>query len=178
MTATIAAPAAHTETATPTHTYDLGLLVLRVAVGLTMAAHGAQKLFGWFNGGGLDGTGAFFTMSGYPSGKAMAVVAGLSETLGGLALAIGLLTPLAAAALVGTLLNAIAVKWGGGFFAPKGIEYELILTLAAASLALTGPGRYAVDRVIPTLRNHRLVFGLAAIVLALVVACAVLIVRN
>ncbi|WP_433207819.1 DoxX family protein [Nocardia sp. CA-107356] len=178
MTATLTAPVHPIETATPTQTYDLGLLVLRLVVGLTMAAHGAQKLFGWFNGGGLDGTGKFFEMSGYPAGKAMAVVAGLSETFGGLALAVGLLTPLAAAALVGTLLNAIAVKWGGGFFAPKGIEYELILTLAAAALALTGPGRYAVDRFIPALRTHRLAFGLAAIVLALVVAGAVLLVRN
>lgn len=178
MTETITAPASRTESATPTHTYDLGLLVLRLAVGLTMAAHGTQKLFGWFNGSGLDGTGKYFEMSGYPVGKAMAVVAGLSETFGGLALAFGLLTPLAAAALVGVMLNAIAVKWGGGFFAPKGVEYELLLTLAAASLALTGPGRYAVDRVISSLRNHRLVFGIAAIVLALVVAGGVLFVRN
>jgi len=178
MTATLTAPVHRTETATPTQTYDLGLLVLRLAVGLTMAAHGAQKLFGWLNGGGLDGTGKFFEMSGYPAGKAMAAVAGLSETLGGLALAVGVLTPLAAAVLIGTLLNAIAVKWGGGFFTPKGVEYELILTLSAASLALTGPGRYAVDRFIPALRTHRLVFGLAAIVLALVVAGAVLLVRN
>jgi putative oxidoreductase len=178
MTATLTAPAPHTETATPTQTYDFGLLILRLAVGLTMAAHGAQKLFGWFNGGGLDGTGKFFEMSGYPASKAMAAVAGLSETLGGLALAIGLLTPLAAAALVGTLLNAIAVKWGGGFFAPKGIEYELILTLAAGSLAHTGPGRYAADRFIPAVRTHRLSYGIAAVVLALVVAGAVLLVRN
>ncbi|MGY4102898.1 DoxX family protein [Nocardia sp. R16R-3T] len=178
MTATITAPAAHTETATPTHTYDLGLLVLRLVVGLTMAAHGAQKLFGWFDGGGLDGTGKLFEMSGYPAGKAMAAVAGLTETLGGLGLAVGLLTPLAAAVLVGTMLNAIAVRWGGGFFAPKGIEYEILLTLAPASLALTGPGRYALDRAIPVLRNHRLIFGIAAIVLALVVAGGVLLVRN
>ncbi|MEU0506619.1 DoxX family protein [Nocardia sp. NPDC005998] len=178
MTATLTAPAPTSETATPTHTYDLGLLVLRLAVGLTMAAHGAQKLFGWFNGGGLTGTGKFFEMSGYPAGKTMAAVAGLTETLGGLALAIGLLTPLAAAALVGTLLNAIAVKWGGNFFAPKGIEYELILTLAAASLSLTGPGRYALDRFIPALRTHRLIVGFAAIVLALVTAGAILLIRN
>ncbi|WP_433684951.1 DoxX family protein [Nocardia sp. CA-119907] len=178
MTAMLTAPAPRTETTAPTQPYDLGLLVLRSAVGLTMAAHGTQKLFGWFNGGGLTGTGKFFEMSGYPAGKAMAAVAGLTETLGGLALAIGLLTPLAAAALVGTLLNAIAVKWGSTFFAPKGIEYELILTLAATSLSLTGPGRYAVDRFIPTLRTHRLTFGLAAIALALVTAGAVLLVRN
>ncbi|WP_280392459.1 DoxX family protein [Nocardia brasiliensis] len=163
--------------ATP-HAYDAGLLLLRIAVGLTMAAHGAQKLFGWFGGGGLDGTGKFFSSKGYPAGEAMAFVAGVTETFGGLALAVGLLTPLAGAAVVGTLLNAIAVKGAGAFFAPKGIEYELILTAATAALTLTGPGRYALDRFIPVLRNHRLVYGLAAIVLALLAAGAVLVVRT
>jgi uncharacterized membrane protein YphA (DoxX/SURF4 family) len=116
-----------------------------------MAAHGAQKLFGWLGGGGITGTGQFFTMSGYPSGETMAVVAGLSELLGGLGIAAGLLTPLAGAAVVGTLVNALAVKWGGGFFAPQGVEYELLLAAAGAGIALTGPGRYAVDRFLPVL---------------------------
>ncbi|MRH91221.1 DoxX family membrane protein [Nocardia sp. SYP-A9097] len=160
------------------HSSDVGLLVLRLAVGLTMAAHGTQKLFGWFGGGGLTGTAEFFTASGYPSGHAMAVVAGLTETFGGLGLALGLLTPLAGAALLGTLINAIAVKEGGGFFAPKGIEYELLLAAAAAGLALTGPGRYAVDVLLPVLRSHRLVYGFAAVLLAVVLAGAVLLVRN
>jgi putative oxidoreductase len=158
--------------------YDTGLLVLRLALGLTMAAHGAQKLFGWFGGPGLDGTGQFFTMSGYPAGRTMAVVAGLSETLGGLGLVAGLLTPLAAAAVVGTMINALAVKWGGGFFAPKGVEYELLLTAGAAALALTGPGRLAVDRFLPGLRVHRPVRGAAVLVLGVVVAGVMLLVRN
>lgn len=157
---------------------DLGLLILRLAIGLTMAAHGSQKLFDWFNGGGLDGTGAFFTMSGYPAGKTMAAVAGLSEVLGGLGLAVGLLTPLAGAAIVGTLLNALAVKWGGGFFAPKGVEYELVLTAGAAALTLTGPGRFALDRFVPALRTHRLTYGVAALLLAFVAAGIVLLIRN
>ncbi|MFG2889301.1 DoxX family protein [Streptomyces sp. NPDC048248] len=167
-----------TRPAPSTHCYDVGLLLLRLALGVTMALHGAQKLFGWFGGPGLDGTGQFFTMSGYPSGRTMAVVAGLSETLGGLGLVIGLLTPLAAAAVVGTMINALAVKWGGGFFAPKGVEYELLLTAGAAALALTGPGRYAADRLLPALRAHRLVYGFAALVLGVVVAGGVLLVRN
>jgi len=167
-----------TRSAPSPHGYDAGLLLLRLALGLTMAAHGAQKLFGWFGGPGLDGTGQFFTMSGYPSGRVMAVVAGLSETLGGLGLVAGLLTPLAAAAVVGTMVNALAVKWGGGFFAPKGVEYELLLTAGAAALALTGPGRYAVDRVLPGRRAHRLVYGVVALVLGVVLAGAVLLVRK
>jgi putative oxidoreductase len=108
----------------------------------------------------------------------MAAVAGLSETLGGLGLVAGLLTPLAGAAVVGTMVNALAVKWGGGFFIPKGTEYELLLITAAAALALTGPGRYALDRFVPGLRTHRLVFGTAAVVLGLLVAGVVLLLRK
>ncbi|MFD0403658.1 DoxX family protein [Kitasatospora sp. NPDC127121] len=163
---------------TSPHAYDAGLLLLRLVLGLTMAAHGSQKLFGWFGGGGIDGTGQFFTMSGYPAGNAMAVVAGLTETLGGLALAVGLLTPLAGAAIVGTMVNAIAVTWGGGFFAPKGSEYELLLTAGAAALALTGPGRYAVDRFLPVLRAHRLAYGAAAVLVGLVTAGVILLLRK
>ncbi|GAB2445115.1 DoxX family protein [Streptomyces incanus] len=164
--------------AVPVRAYDVGLLVLRLVLGLTMAAHGAQKLFGWFGGGGVEGTGMFFASLGYPSPEAFAVVAGLTETLGGLGLAFGLLTPLAAAAVAGTMVNAIAVKWGGGFFAPEGVEYELVLTLAAVALALTGPGRIAVDRLLPRLRSHRLEYGVSAVVLGAVVAGVTLLLRH
>ncbi|MFJ3669736.1 DoxX family protein [Streptomyces sp. NPDC090106] len=160
------------------HAYDVGLLIVRLTLGLTAAAHGTQKLFGWFGGGGLDGTGQFFEMSGYPSGRTMALVAGLSETLGGLGLVLGLLTPLAGAAVLGTMINAMAVKWAGGFFAPAGVEYELLFAATAAGLALTGPGRLAVDRLLPVLRAHRLLYGAAAVVLAAVIAGLVLLIRN
>ncbi|MDJ0380034.1 DoxX family protein [Streptomyces sp. G-G2] len=163
----------------PAHPFaGSGLLILRLVLGLTMAAHGSQKLFGWFEGGGISGTGKFFTMSGYPAGESMAVVAGLSEVLGGLGLAAGLLTPLAGAAVVGTMINAIAVKGTGSFFAPAGIEYELLLTAAAAALALTGPGRFALDRFVPVLRTHRPVYGAIAVLLGLVLAGAVLLARS
>lgn len=157
---------------------DAGLLLLRLVLGLTMAAHGTQKLFGWFGGGGISGTGKFFSASGYPAGEAMAVVAGLTETLGGLGLAAGLLTPLAGAAVVGTLINAIAVQGVGSFFAPAGIEYELLLTAGAAALVLTGPGRYAADRFLPVLRAQRPAHGAAALALGVVLAGAVLLVRS
>ncbi|MGW3043600.1 DoxX family protein [Kitasatospora sp. NPDC001159] len=163
---------------TSPHAYDAGLLLLRLVLGLTMAAHGSQKLFGWFGGGGIDGTGQFFTVSGYPAGNAMAVVAGLTEVLGGVGLAVGLLTPLAGAAIVGTMVNAIAVTWGGGFFAPKGDEYELLLTAGAAALALTGPGRYAVDRFLPVLRAHRLAHGAVAVLVGLATAGVILLLRK
>ncbi|WP_411102702.1 DoxX family membrane protein [Streptomyces sp. cmx-4-9] len=157
---------------------DAGLLLLRLVLGLTMAAHGSQKLFGWFGGGGISGTGQFFTASGYPAGDAMAVLAGLTETLGGLALALGLLTPLAAAALVGTLVNALAVHGTGSFFAPKGMEYELLLTAGAAALGLTGPGRYAVDRLLPVLRTPRPALGAFAVLLGLALGAVLLLIRN
>ncbi|TXS51548.1 DoxX family protein [Streptomyces sp. t39] len=157
--------------------HDGGLLLLRLALGLTVAAHGAQKLFGWFGGGGIEGTGQFFAMSGYPSGETMAVIAGLSEVLGGLGLALGVLTPLAGAAVLGTLVNAVAVKWGGGFFAPAGVEYEVLLAAGAGALALTGPGRIAVDRLLP-LPAHRFGHGVAAVVIGLAAAGLVLLVRT
>ncbi|MFD8103089.1 DoxX family protein [Nocardia fluminea] len=164
-------------TTTSTTATSAGLLVLRLGVGATMAAHGTQKLFGWFDGGGLDGTERFFAASGYPSAKAFAVLAGVSETLGGIGLILGLITPLAAAAILGTMLNAIAVKWGG-FFSPKGVEYETILAVAAASLALTGAGGFALDRFVPGLRDYKLGYGLAAIALAFVAAGITLLIRN
>ncbi|MFD5778039.1 DoxX family protein [Streptomyces fungicidicus] len=164
--------------AAPARAYDIGLLLLRLVLGLTMAAHGAQKLFGWFGGGGVEGTGMFFASLGYPSPEAFAVVAGLTETLGGLGLALGLFTPPAAATVAGTMVNAIAVKWGGGFFAPEGVEYELLLTLAAVALALTGPGRIAVDRLLPWLRTHRLAYGVAAVALGAAVAGVTLLLRH
>ncbi|MFG2388816.1 DoxX family protein [Streptomyces lavendulae] len=160
--------------------HDAGLLLLRVVLGLTVAAHGVQKLFGWFDGGGITGTGQFFTASGYPAGETMAVVAGLTETLGGLALAVGLLTPLAGAAVLGTMINAAAVHGPGAFFAPKGMEYELLLAVAAAALTLSGPGRFAVDRLlpVPALRDHRLALGAQALALGVVLAAVTLLVRS
>jgi putative oxidoreductase len=171
-------PAADTGHGATRHAYDVGLLLLRVMVGITMAAHGSQKLFGWFGGGGIHGTGEFFSQSGYPAGEAMAVVSGLIETFGGIALILGLLTPLAAAAIAGDMLNAVAVKSGGGFFAPSGLELELLLTVAAASLALTGPGRYAADRFLPVLKNHRLAYGALTVAVAVVVGLVMLLLRK
>ncbi|MFD9290146.1 S1 RNA-binding domain-containing protein [Streptomyces sp. NPDC060030] len=123
---------------------------------------------------GLVTFGAFVRVSGGIEG----LVAGLSETLGGLGLVLGLLTPLAGAAVLGTMINALAVKWGGGFFAPAGVEFEVLLLAGAAGLALTGPGRIAVDRFLPGLRAHRLVYGVAGVLLAAVIAGLVLLIRD
>ncbi|MCB5165767.1 DoxX family protein [Streptomyces bambusae] len=168
-------PTAHAATL---RAYDLGLLVLRLALGLTVAGHGVQKLFGWFGGGGISGTGKFFSSVGYPAGEAMAVVAGLTETLGGLGLALGLLTPLAGAAVAGTMVNALVVAWSGSFFVTAGgVEYEIMLLAAAVGLAVTGPGRYALDRFVPVVREHRTRYAGVALALAAVLTAATLIAR-
>ncbi|WP_069885540.1 DoxX family protein [Streptomyces luteocolor] len=132
---------------------DLGLLLLRAGTGGVLAAHGAQKLFGWFGGGGIEGTGAFMESVGYAPGKLNAVVAGLSEAGGGLLLALGLATPAAGAAAAGAMAGATAVHTPNGFFSQGGgYEYPAFLGLASAALAVTGPGRYSADHAL----SHRL----------------------
>jgi putative oxidoreductase len=154
----------------------LGLLLLRVVVGLTLAAHGSQKLFGWFGGGGIAGTGAFFeSRLHFRPGRVHATMAGLSEFCGGLGLAIGLLTPLAAAAVVGVMLVA---GWAGhrssGFFITKGgYEYTVILGAAAAALAFTGPGHVSVDHALGWNLSGA-VWGFVAVLFGLVAGACVM----
>ncbi|MDX3711682.1 DoxX family membrane protein [Streptomyces europaeiscabiei] len=125
---------------------DLGLLLLRLGAGGVLAAHGAQKLFGWFGGHGIEGTGAFMESVGYAPGKASATAAGLAETGGGALLALGLATPAAGAAAAGAMGGATAIHAPNGFFnAEGGYEYAAALGLAAAGLAITGPGRISLD---------------------------------
>ncbi|MBI1796360.1 MAG: DoxX family protein [Candidatus Eisenbacteria bacterium] len=126
---------------------DLGLLVLRLVLGLTLAAHGAQKLFGWFGGYGLDGTGGFMEQLGFRPGRRAALMAGLSEAAGGALLALGAATPLAAALIIGVMSVAIVtVHWSKGFFNHNGgYEFPLALAVGAVSIVVTGAGRYSVD---------------------------------
>jgi putative oxidoreductase len=126
-----------------------GLLLLRVVVGLTMASHGTQKLFGWFGGPGPRGTSAFFGQLGYRAPVAMALLAGLAET-SGVAFAAGFLTPLAALGIAVVMLNAIfAVHLKNGFFNGNGgIEFPLLLLTTAVAVAAIGPGRYSLDRAL------------------------------
>jgi putative oxidoreductase len=104
---------------------EIGLLVLRLVVGLAFAAHGAQKLFGAFGGAGIDGTGAFFEQVGLRPGRLHAVAAGVCELAGGALIAVGLLTPFAAAALIAVMTAAVlTVHAHNGFFvANNGFEY-------------------------------------------------------
>ena len=124
-----------------------GLLLLRLVLGLTMAAHGSQKLFGVFGGYGVKGTGAFFGKLGFRAPAAMALLAGLSEFGGGLGVAAGFLTPFAALALVVTMAIAVmTVHISKGFWVGDGgYEYNLLIAAAAVALAATGPGRFSLD---------------------------------
>jgi len=126
---------------------NIGLLLLRMTVGLTLAAHGSQKLFGWLGGYGPDGTGRFLEALGFRPGRRHAIMAGLVESGGGLLLALGFLTPVGAAlGLSVMLVAAISAHLGKGFFVSSGgYEYNLILGVAALSVAFTGPGRVSVD---------------------------------
>jgi putative oxidoreductase len=128
----------------------IGLLLLRVVVGLTLAAHGSQKLFGWFGGGGIEGTAQGMEQLGLVPGRRSALMAGFAEAGGGLLLAFGAATPLAAAVLVGVMMVAIfTVHLKHGFFVTQGgYEYPLVLGTAALSVAFTGPGPLSVDALL------------------------------
>ena len=127
---------------------QLALLPIRIGVGATMAAHGAQKLFGWFGGYGLEGTGQFFAENlGLKPGVLMAALAGGAEFFGGLLLLVGLLTRFAGVSLVATMAVAIVTTYKGVFFAQNGgIEYPLMLLLACLTFVIAGGGAYSVDR--------------------------------
>jgi putative oxidoreductase len=126
-----------------------GILLLRVALGLSVAAHGAQKIFGAFGGHGPSGTAGYFGTLGFRAPTVLAVVAGLAE-LSGIMLAAGLLTPLACLAIVVVMFSAIgSVHWRNGFWnAAGGYELNLLIIAGATAIAATGPGRFSLDRLI------------------------------
>ena len=125
---------------------DLGLFVARLVFGITMSAHGAQKLFGWFGGYGVSGTGQFFESIGFRPGRVLAVAAGLGEVAGGLLVALGLLGPVGPALMLSVMIVASSLHWKNGLFATaNGIELPLLYSAAAVALAFTGYGTYSLD---------------------------------
>ena len=129
---------------------DIGLLLLRLGIGGVVFAHGAQKVFGLWGGTGIAGFAANLEGLGYQQATTLSWVTGVTELVAGAFLILGLLTPLAAAAVLAIMINAVLLKLGNGFFVtgPKGsdaIELSLVLGLGAACLVLTGPGRIALD---------------------------------
>jgi putative oxidoreductase len=128
-------------------TFSIGLLVVRVVIGLIMAAHGTQKLLGWFGGYGLKGTGEFFVQLGFQPGPAFAAAASLSEIVSGVLVALGFLGPIGPALMLSVMIvAAMTVHWEHGLFATNnGIELPLLYGAAAFGLALTGYGEYSLD---------------------------------
>jgi putative oxidoreductase len=158
---------------------ETGLLLIRAALGLGLAAHGVQKLSGWFGGYGVTGTGDMFEKLGFRPGRLLATAAGLGELGGGLALAAGAVTPLAAAVVIATMLVAIwSVHLGKGFFSQKGgYELPLLYATGAAGVALVGPGPLSVDALLG-LPLWGMKWGLAAIALGVVGALPPLLARQ
>ncbi len=127
--------------------YDVALLILRLVLGLTLAAHGFNKFFG---GGRIPGTARWFESIGMKPGKFHATVAATTEMAAGLGLAAGLLTPIPAAGFVSLMLVAAwTVHRANGFFIVKeGWEYNLVLAVSAVAVATLGPGRISLDWLI------------------------------
>jgi putative oxidoreductase len=145
----------------------IGLLVVRLVLGLLMAAHGAQKLFGWFGGYGLNATGEFMVQLGFPSGRAFASAASMGEIASGLLVAFGFLGPIGPALMISVMIvAAVTVHLKNGVFATSnGIELPLLYGAGALAIALAGFGPYALDALfgITTLWTPRIV----ALVLAI-----------
>jgi putative oxidoreductase len=157
-----------------------GILFLRIVVGATLFGHGAQKLFGLFGGYGPKGTAGFFGSLGFRRPLVMAVMAGLSETAGVL-LALGFLTPLACLAIATVMVVAVgSVHWRNGFFVTSGgYEYNLILWVVAVAIAMTGPGRFSIDRALGWVDNFTgLWWGVGVAVASLVAGAIVLSMRE
>jgi len=129
---------------------DTGLLIIRVVIGLLFIGHGAQKLFGWFGGYGLKGTGGWLESIGMKPGVLMAFAAGVSELAGGLLFGLGFITWLGAALLIITMLMA-AVKVhlpNGLWVTQNGYEYNLVLIVVALGIAFIGAGEYSIDHLL------------------------------
>ena len=148
---------------------EVGLLLIRIVVGGLLAAHGAQKLFGWFGGHGLQGTAGFMDQLDMRPGRHMALAAGSSEFFGGLLLALGLVTPLAAVLIGSTMLvAALTAHAGKGPFATNGgWELPAINATVAIGLAFNGAGRWALDHALG-ISDAGLWWGVGAAALAVI----------
>ncbi len=144
---------------------DIGLLVLRLALGGAFVMHGLQKVFGLFGGPGIDGFARYLQSAGFREARILAWVTGVTELGGGALLVLGLFTPLAAAGVLGVMANVIALKYRGGFFAPNGVELEAAYAAMAFAALFAGPGRAALDYNRSWFR-HPLLSGFTCLVIA------------
>ena len=142
-----------------------GLLLLRIVGGLTIAGHGAQKAFGWFGGPGVTKLAQGFHMQGFRPALLWVALVIAGELGGGLSLALGFLTPLGAAGILGAMFMAIfKTHWKNGFWNSKrGVEFPLQILAIGVAIGLTGPGSYSLDSAFGiTLAGTPLFFVLAA----------------
>ena len=152
-----------------TVTMNIALLIFRVVIGLTLAGHGAQKLFGWFGGPGPVRLRQVFEKQGYKPAWFWVSLAIVGELGGGLCFALGFLTPLGAAGIFGAMVMAARTHWKNGFFLQKGgYEYALTLAIASLTIGLTGPGSYALDALFGSVLPEVPVFGVLALAALLV----------
>jgi putative oxidoreductase len=158
---------------------DIGLLAIRLVVGTLVLGHGFGNLFGWLGGFGLAGTGEIFERFGFRPGRFYAGVAGLAEVGAGALLVAGLATPLAAAAVIGVMVNTIftAHRGKGPWYFNGGWEYNVTLVAVAAALGFAGPGTASLDDVLD-FRSGTVGWGLAALGAGLVSGAAVLVLAR
>jgi putative oxidoreductase len=156
-----------------------GLLIGRQVVGLGLAAHGAQKLFGWFGGHGITGTAGYFESIGYRPGRFFATLAAVGEFTGGLLVALGLLGPVGPALMLAVMIVAMMQHWQHGFFAMNdGIELPLLYASAGVALAFTGPGLYSLDAALGLTELSTPSVDAIALALAVLGAVATLVLRR
>lgn len=153
-----------------TITMSVGLLILRLVVGLTLAVHGTQKLFGWFAGPGLARLKVGFEKQGYKPVWLWISFVILGEVGGGLSVTFGLLTPLGAAGIFGAMFMAMFKShWKNGFIVSKGgYEYTLVLMAVSIAIGLGGPGNYSLDALFGITIPEALLFGVLAVAALLV----------
>jgi putative oxidoreductase len=156
-----------------------GLLVARLVVGLGIAAHGAQKLFGWFGGYGLEGTAGYIESLGFRPGRVFAAAAAVGEFVGGLLVALGFLGPIGPALVLAVMIVAMMQHWSHGFFAMNdGIELPLLYASAGLALAFTGPGAYSLDAALGLEGLWTPTVEAIAIVVAVIGALSTLAIRR
>ena len=161
-------------------TLSIGLLFARVVIGLLMAAHGTQKLFGWFGGYGLKNTGEFFVQLGFQQGRLFASAASVGEIGSGLLIAFGVLGPIGPALMISVMIvAAISVHWKNGLFAnTNGIELPLLYATAGVGFALSGFGQYSLDAMLGLTHNFTPAIAWAAIGVGIVSGVANLLLRK
>jgi putative oxidoreductase len=157
----------------------VGLLIGRLVLGLGMASHGAQKLFGWFGGKGPAGTGSYFESLGYRPGRPFATLAGLGELGSGLLVASGWVGPVGPALMLAVMIVAMNEARRHGFFAMNnGVELPLLYAAGAVALAFTGFGRFSLDHALDLGRLSDPRLDVAALAIAVVAGLATLAVRR